>query len=363
RSAAAAVVARHESLRTRFAETDGVACQVVGEMADFGWTTSDLAGLEEKDRQEALQRMLATGTGTPFDLVNGPLLRLGLIRLADEEHVLQVAMHHIVSDAWSMPILMKEFAAFYNGARRGEAVELPALAIQYGDYALWQRAWLDEEVVAGQVAYWRGRLGAEHPVLQLPVDRPRTGGRDTAGGLVELAVPADLSKKLGHLSQAHGATLFMTLLSAFQLLLYRYSGQSQIRVGVPVAGRNRLETQDLIGFFVNTLVLRGDLAGSMTVAELIEQARIRTLEAQVHQDLPFARLVEELQPVRDLSSSPLFQVMFNMEQAGMGATAVDLDGLAVLPQAGAVGAAQYDLVLNAGETADGLTLGFAYARD
>ncbi|MGK6317860.1 condensation domain-containing protein, partial [Neorhizobium sp. DT-125] len=243
RSAAAAVVARHESLRTRFAETDGVAHQLVAETPDFGWTLEDLQGLVAAAREDALERMLAAGAAMPFDLVNGPLLRLRLIQLGEHEHVLQVAMHHIVSDAWSMPILMKEFAAFYNGARKGEAIELAPLAIQYGDYALWQRTWLDEDAVAGQLAYWRARLGQQHPVLQLPVDRPRKGGRDTSGGLVELAVPADLAESLRRLSQAHGATLFMTLLSAFQLLLYRYSGQSDIRIGVPVAGRNRLETQ------------------------------------------------------------------------------------------------------------------------
>ncbi|MEK6426006.1 MAG: amino acid adenylation domain-containing protein, partial [Burkholderia gladioli] len=351
RAAIAHVVARHDVLHTRFEEHEGVAWQVVGEAA-YGWDAQDLTTVEPAARDEALLAMLRELSLQPFDLERGPALRVTLIRCADCSHVLHFAMHHIVSDAWSFDILQREFAQAYSAVCRNAPLPADALSIQYGDYALWQREQLDERAIDAQLAYWRDRLGTEHPVLELPVARKRTGLRSAEGGRVSMRLPAVLSAALRALSQRRGATLFMTLLAAYDVLLARYSNQQDIRIGVPTAGRDRLETEGLIGFFVNTLVIRSELAGIADFGGLLEQVKARVIEAQAHQDLPFARLVEALQPARSLSHSPLFQTMFNYLDAS--GEAVTLPGLSVSGVSNGVETSRFDLVLN---VADGEAIG------
>ncbi|MEK6419069.1 MAG: condensation domain-containing protein, partial [Burkholderia gladioli] len=344
--------ARHPSLRKRFEEQDGVAYQVVGGTS-HGWATHDLSSEPAgQPREAALRALLRTLSLQPFDLMAGPLLRVALIRCDDSSHVLHFSMHHIVSDAWSLDILTQEFATAYAAFCRGAEPELAPLGIQYGDYALWQREWLDEQAVESQLAYWRDRLGTDHPVLELPMARKRTGLRGTEGGRVSMQLSAALSSALRTLSQRHGATLFMTLLAAYDVLLARYSNQQDIRVGVPTAGRDRLETEGLIGFFVNTLVIRSELAGVRDFGGLLAQVNERVLEAQAHQDLPFARLVDALQPARSLSTSPLFQAMFNYAGAERGEA--KLPGLTIRGAAGEMETSRFDLVLN---VADGEAIG------
>ncbi|TWS93048.1 condensation domain-containing protein, partial [Reyranella sp. CPCC 100927] len=356
------VVSRHEVLRTRFEEVDGVAWQVVQASGAYGWSQLDLSDQPPAERDANLSAHVATMSGQAFDLEAGPLLQVGLVRLGPSEHALAVAMHHIVSDGWSIPVLLQEVAALYAAARDGRETNLPPLAIQYGDFAHWQREWRTETSLEPHLSYWRDRLGTEHPELALPVDRPRRATRSDAGGRVERSVSPAVTSGLRQLGRDHGATLFMTLLSAFGILLYRYSGQSDVRVGVPVAGRDRLETERLIGFFVNTLVLRTELSGLQSISALLEQVRERVLEAQAHQEMPFARLVEALQAERSLSRTPLFQVMFNLQQAETTGH-LSLPGLKMERLEGAPQAVQFDLTLNVTELPDGLRAAFDYARD
>ncbi|TWS93706.1 non-ribosomal peptide synthetase, partial [Reyranella sp. CPCC 100927] len=356
------VVARHDVLRTRFEENDGVAWQVVEAQAAYDWSEADFSADPVEERDARLDSDLRHASAAPFDLEKGPLLRARLVRLSAQEHVLLVAMHHIVSDGWSISVLLKEFVSLYLAERTGQTAALPMLPIQYGDYARWQREWLDETMISEQLAYWRRRLGTEHPVLALPVDRQRMMSRSEVGGRVVREMPADLLEDLQRLARAHGTTLFAVLLAAFGMMLHRYSGQGDVRIGVPVAGRSRLETEGLIGFFVNTVVLRTDLSGDMPVASVLDQVRDRVLEAQAHQEVPFARVVDALQPDRSLSHTPLFQVMFNLQQA-YERGAPSLPGLAVASVERGPSTVQFDLTLNVTERTDGLRIAFDYARD
>jgi hypothetical protein len=247
----------------------------------------------------------------PFDLEHGPLLRVQLLKLDAQEHVLLLTLHHIVSDGWSMNVLIDEFIRFYDAHDRNEAPQLPALPIQYSDYALWQRRWLEAGEQARQLEYWQARLGDEHPVLELPTDRPRPAMPSYRGTRHTFAIDPDLAAQLRSCAQTHNVTLFMLLLGAFNVLLHRYTGQGDIRVGVPIANRNRTEVEGLIGFFVNTQVLRTELTGQTRVSELLRAIKEHALGAQAHQDLPFERLVEALNVERSLSHTPLFQVMYN----------------------------------------------------
>ncbi len=351
------LVERHESLRTRFGESDGIAWQEIEADPRYGWIEHDLRSAPAS----ALDACLRDCAAAPFDLEQGPLLRLVLARQAADVHVLGLTMHHIVSDGWSASVLVRELVALYDAARHGGAAALPALPIQYADYALWQRQRLDSGVYAAQLDYWRGRLGDEHPVLELPADRVRTGARSAAGGRVMRQLPAEVTARLKQLSQAQGATLFMTLLAAYDVLLYRYSGQADLRVGVPVANRDRLETEGLIGFLVNTLVIRTELSGAHSFKTLLAQVRSRMIEAHDNQDIPFEKLVAELQPERDVRHTPLFQTLFNLQHddlsepddTGMMVSAVELEGSTT----------QFDLILDVAEEADALRLSFRYARD
>ena len=281
----------------------------------LGWELEeeDLLGLGASQADMVSQR-IEQEASRPFDLSRGPLFRARLLRLGPEEHVVLVTMHHIVSDAWSMGILIREVSTLYEAFCRGEPSPLPEPPIQYADYAVWQREYLQGQVLEAQLTYWRQRL-AGLPALELPTDRPRPLVSSERGGeLSRLVEPAVLEAARG-LSRDVGATLYMTLLAVFQVLLHRYSGQDDLAVGTPIAGRTRVELEALIGFFVNTLVLRTDLSGDPSFRVLLGRVRHTAIEAYSHQELPFEKLVEELHPDRQASRTPLFQVMFVLQNA------------------------------------------------
>ncbi|MFJ6574296.1 amino acid adenylation domain-containing protein [Streptomyces sp. NPDC091292] len=308
-SALGAVVRRHEVLRTRLVVgADGVAHQVIDEPALFVLPLADVSG---QDDPVAVARKLVTAeVMAPFDLAKGPLLRATLIRLSADEHVLALAVHHVAFDEWSVRILREELSALYEAFRAGEPDPLPPLAVQYADFAVWQRQWLDGDVLDSHMTYWRDQLAAL-PALELPTDRMRPPVRSTDGAAIEFTVPARTADALRALSRKNGVTMSMTLLAAFDVLLGWYAGSDDVVVGTPVANRNRAETEDLIGFFVNTLVLRTDLSGDPTFTELLGRVRKVALAAYAHQDLPFEQLVDDLVTERDRSRTPLFQVFFN----------------------------------------------------
>ncbi|MFB7355012.1 amino acid adenylation domain-containing protein [Streptomyces gardneri] len=308
------LVARHEVLRTRFVTgADDEPVQVVGEPWQVRGELIDLRHIADDAERETLARVtLDSKACRPFDLTSGRLLRVTVLRLADERHLLMVAIHHIVADGWSVAVLTDELREFYTAALSGRAAELAELPIQYGDFALWQHQWLTPEREERQLGYWRENLAGIEP-LELPTDRPRPLHRSGAGDAVTFRVGADVAKGLQDIASAQGASLFMAGLAAFQVLLSRWSRQDDIAVGTPIAGRNRAEVEDLVGFFVNTLVMRSDLTANPSFTDLLGQVRETALGAYAHQDLPFERIVEELAPERDLSRNALFQVMFALQ--------------------------------------------------
>jgi len=352
-------VSRHESLRTTFLVVEGEPVQFIAPHSELKLAYVDLSATEERER-EARLRATAEAQG-PFDLSRGPLIRATLLRLSELEHVLLFTMHHIVSDGWSLGILRREVAALYEAYAQGRPAALPELSIQYADFAVWQREWLQGAVLEEQLSYWRGQLGGGSPVLELPLDRARPAVQSLRGARQSLLLSETLTRALEALSRREGVTLFMTLLAGFQTLLYRYSGQEDIAVGTPIANRNRAETEELIGFFVNTLVLRCDLSGNPSVRELLQRVREVALGGYAHQDVPFEKLVEELQPERNLSHSPLFQVMFGLQNAAAGA--LELEGLSLSPLEIESGVTKFDLVLNLQETEQGLQGSLEYSTD
>ena len=358
---------KHESLRKRFVEEDGLAWQRVGDV-EYGWVEHDMSTEMPETRERELGSRLVALSREPFDLRQGPVLRVALFRLGPDEHVLHFCIHHIVSDGWSMSLLNKAFVQAYAAAlhRRGQAVSLEAqpsvtpLQIQYGDYARWQREWLDEGFLTQQLEYWTGRLGHEHPVLELPYTRRRTGLRSAEGGGVATTLDPRAAARLKQIARNNDTTLFVVLLAAYMVLLARYSGQQDIRVGIPVSGRDRLETEPIIGFFVNTLVIRGEFQGLVRFEDFLMQVRSRVLEAHANQNLPFAQLVEALQPPRSFGHTPLFQTMFNYGVADRGELA--LPGLTVSNLDIDLDSSRFDLVLQAFD-ASVLSLGFNYSTD
>jgi amino acid adenylation domain-containing protein len=355
------VVARHEALRTTFAAPDGQPVQVVGPPRPVALAVVDLTTQPAAEREAACQRCLAAEIRRPFDLTRDLLLRALLVRLGAAEHVLLVAKHHIASDGWSTGVLWRELGLLYAAAAAGRPPALPALPIQYADYAVWQRQWLQGDVLAAQLAYWRARLAGAPASLELPTDRPRPAAQTIRGGHRTRTLPPALRAALEALGRQAGATLFMTLLAAFQTLLARYTGQEEIVVGSPIAGRTRVETEGLIGFFVNTLVLRTDLAGNPPFRELLGRVREGCLGAYAHQELPFEKLVEELQPARSLSQSPLFQVMFILQNAPR--TPLALPGLTLTPFRIESGTAKFELSLAVTATEAGLETAAEYNAD
>ncbi|HET8890742.1 MAG TPA: non-ribosomal peptide synthase/polyketide synthase, partial [Candidatus Angelobacter sp.] len=355
------IVRRHEVLRTRFEPVDGEPRQVIAPASDVYIARliekHDLSAFSADDQRAEVQRQVREEAALPFDLANGPLLRAKLFRLSSTEHVLLVTMHHIVSDGWSMGVLIREFAALYQAYEAGQTPSLPEMTFQYADYAMWQREWLQGAVLDEQLAYWKKQL-EDVPVLELPADYPRTIAESEQGARLNLVLPAELTQKLRELSQREGATLFMTMLASFQLLLSRYTGQSDVAVGTPIAGRRWAETEDLIGFFVNTLVLRTQVSGDQSFREVLAQVREKTLEAYAHQDVPFEKLVEELHPERDLARTPLFQVMFVLQNAPQ--TELQIPGLTLSSMNIESNGAKFDLMLMTGEEHGRLHTGLSY---
>ncbi|MFJ4260797.1 amino acid adenylation domain-containing protein, partial [Pseudomonas monteilii] len=354
-----ALIARHETLRTTFAHADGQAVQVIHASLPLAMSVQSLAA-DGEDLNLLIRQQVEAETGLPFDLENGPLLRVKLLQLAGDDHVLVLTLHHIVSDGWSMPLMVEELVRVYEGQCQGVAVQLPVLPIQYADYAIWQRQWMEAGEQARQLAYWTAQLGGDQPVLELPTDRPRPAVQSHAGASVAIALDPELAEGLKGLAKAQGVTLFMLLLASFQTLLHRYSGQGDIRVGVPIANRNRVETERLIGFFVNTQVLKAEVDGRMPFVDLLGQVQQTALAAQAHQDLPFEQLVEALHPERSLSYSPLFQVMFNHQTQGSGGRH-NLPGLTLEGLSWAQNNAQFDLTLETVEHAQGIGAALNYA--
>lgn len=351
-----ALVARHEALRTVFAEEDGQALQRILPSQVFNLQRLDLSAASSQDvlaqrEAEAMQ---------PFDLQQGPLLRVTLVRLDSEDHQLWVTLHHIIADGWSMNILIDEFSRLYAAHCQGQQARLPALSLGYADYGSWQRQWLAEGESARQLAYWKERLGEQHAVLDLATDHPRANCQSNAAARLNVRLQPTLAEALRSLARDHDATLFMVLLAGFQSLLHRYSGQTDIRVGVPNANRPRLETQGLVGFFINTQVLRAELDSRLPFNQLLAQVRERSLEAQAHQDLPFEQLLEAFPQAREQG---LFQVMFNHQQRDLSALR-RLPGLLADELPWHSREAKFDLQLHSEEDHQGrLSLSFDYADE
>ncbi|ASS75345.1 hypothetical protein CIG75_10310 [Tumebacillus algifaecis] len=354
------IISRHEVLRTTFAEQDGELQQIIKQYHPQPLLNTDLRNWPDEAREAELQRLVQEHGGRPFDLGADSLIRLQLVQMADDQHVLLLNMHHIISDGWSMGVFTEELCKLYTAQIRGEKSPLSELPLQYADYAAWQRDWLQGEVLARQVSYWKEQLSAL-PVLELPTDRPRPAVQTYNGANETFALTRELSEALLMLSKRHNVTLFMTLLCAFQTLLARYSGQDDIPVGTPIAGRNRQETEGLIGFFVNTLVLRTDLSGNPTFAELLARVRERTLDAYAHQEVPFEKLVQELQPERDRSRSPLFQVMFLLQNTPQAT--VNLPDLSLSNFEFDRPVSKFDLSLGLSEAEDGIIGTLTYNTD
>ncbi len=355
------LVRRHESLRTSFSVVDGQPVQVITPSLTITLPIVDLSSIPDAERESAALRLATEEARRPFDLSRGPLLRVTLLRLAEREHCLLLTLHHIVSDGWSLGVLFRELSALYEGFSTGKPSPLVELPLQYSDFAVWQRQWLAGEVLERQLAYWKNQLADVSNVLDLPTDRPRPPVQTYRGTRQNLELSQDLTIKLKALSLREGVTLYVTLLAAFQTLLYRYTQRDDILVGSPIAGRNRIEIEGLIGFFVNTLVLRTDLSGDPSFRELLGRVREVALDAYAHQDLPFEKLVEELHPQRNLSHSPLFQVMFAFQNVPM--TELSLTGLTVNSLNADRDTATFDLSLLMFEEAKSLNGTIEYNTD
>ena len=354
-------VRRHEALRTTFGTVDGKPVQVIHPTLNFALPVTDLRELPPAKREAEVQKLIAAAALQHFNLAKGPLLRATLLHLDSEEYILLLTLHHIVFDGWSIGVLLRELAALYEAFSTGKPSPLAELPIQYADFAVWQREWLGGDRARIDLAYWKQQLEGAPPLLELPTDRPRPSVQTYRGAKHSFLLSKALTEALNSLSRKENVTLFMTLLAAFKTLLYRYTGQADIVVGAPIANRNHAEIQGLIGFFVNTLVLRTDLSDTPTFRELLARIREVTLEAYAHQDLPLEQLMEELQPQRDLSYNPLFQVSFVLQNAplpiqhlpGMTLTVLEVDNQT----------SKFDLTVNLEEKPDGISANFEYSTD
>ncbi|MEH1989362.1 amino acid adenylation domain-containing protein [Nostoc sp.] len=359
------IIRRHEVLRTSFTVVDGQPVQVINQAPPLILAVEDLRSLPEEEHLQEAQRLATEFAQQPFDLSAQSLLRAKILQLSEKNYHLIITLHHIIADGWSIGILIKEIAVLYETLSTGELPALPELPIQYRDFVNWQRKWLDFERIQSLLTYWKQKLQGELPILNLPTDRPRrsfASDRQTfKGAQGKLVLSQTLTKKLKNLSRNSGVTLFMTLLTAFKTLLYRYTGQTDIVVGSPIASRNRAEVESLIGFFVNVLVLRTDLSGDLSFQELLAQVKSTALEAYIHQDLPFEKLVEEIQPNRDLSYNPLFQVMFVLQNVPISNPR--LSDVSVTCQEGYNGTSKFDLTLFMEDEEQGLVATCEYNTD
>ncbi|HYR10458.1 MAG TPA: condensation domain-containing protein, partial [Longimicrobium sp.] len=355
------VVRRHEALRTVFADRDGEAVQVIVPFTGFALPVDDLSGLDADARGAEVVRRAARHARHRFDLAAGPLFAARLLRLGAREHVLLLCVHHAVSDGWSLGVLFRELSALYEAFRRGAPSPLAELAVQYADYAVWQRTHLRGEVLERQMAWWKARLAGAPALLELPTDRPRPVIQSYRGALEPLRLDRTLVDRLHALARAEGATLYMVLLGAFQALLSRWSGSGDVVVGSPIAGRTRAETEGLIGFFINTLALRTHLSGDPSFRGLLRRVREATLGAYEHQELPFEKLVAELQPERSLSHPPVFQASFVLQTHDDGIAA--LAGLEARIVPVPAETSRLDLSLDVTESDAGVTGGLIYSTD
>lgn len=355
------IIARHEILRTNFIVNNGQPIQIIAPTVNLVLPVVELQQLPEIEREVKSQQLAEQEAAYSFNLSNEPLLRVKLLKLGESENILLLTMHHIIADGWSMGVLVQELAALYDAKCNNLPLQLPQLPIQYADVAIWQREWLQGEVQASQLSYWKQQLDGIPALLKLPTDRVRPTIQTFRGANQTLALSQELSKALISLSQRQGVTLFMTLLAAFQILLYHYTSQEDILVGSPIANRNRSETEGLIGCFANTLVLRSRLSDNLTLEELMRQVREVTLGAYAHQDLPFEKVVAELQPERNLSHMPLFQVWFVLQNNPM--PPLELSGLTLDLEEINSKTVRYDLKLDLSETQEGIKGIFEYKTD
>ncbi|HEY6804790.1 MAG TPA: amino acid adenylation domain-containing protein [Pyrinomonadaceae bacterium] len=355
------VVQRHEVLRTRFSFRAELPIQIVTDDHNFQMWIADVSELPEAQRETEMRRLVQVEIQRPFDLAQGSLIRTGLIRLTETDHTFVVTMHHIISDGWSLGVLVREIASQYESEITNRPAALESLPVQYSDYALWQREWLRGEALDSQLAYWREQLEGAPTVLELPTDKMRPAVQTFAGAYESVLLPPALADSLNRFSDEEGVTLFMTLLAAFQTLLWRYTGQKQFLIGTPVANRKHEEIENLIGFFVNTLVLRANISASETCRELLARVREICLGAYAHQDLPLEMLVEELQPERDLSRSPLIQVLLVLQNAPL--PNLDLPELSLTPLDVDKGTAIFDLTLSIAEEQGSLKMSAEYNTD
>jgi amino acid adenylation domain-containing protein/non-ribosomal peptide synthase protein (TIGR01720 family) len=358
------IVRRHEALRTVFPAVEGSPVQVILPAEPFSLPVVDLSALPapaDDAREGASAALLRAEAARPFDLARGPLLRALLVRLGETDHAVALTQHHIVSDGWSLGILGREIAALYPAFAAGRPSPLPELPVQYPDFAAWQRSWLRGEVLAGEIAFWREELAGLPPLLELPTDRPRPAAQSHRGAARSFQLPAGLVRDAEALARRAGATLYMVLLAAFQALLARSSGQDDLAVGSPVAGRDRVESEGLIGFFVNTLALRGDLSDAPAFGELLGRVRETALAAWLHQEVPFEKVVEELAPERDLAHAPLFQAMLVLQNAP--AAPLEIPGLSLRPSSVRTAVAKLDLTVILEASEGGLAGTLEYATD
>ncbi|MCU1267649.1 MAG: amino acid adenylation domain protein [Acidobacteria bacterium] len=356
-----AILARHAVLRGSFDLVEGQPVQIIVPRLEIDIPVIDLSTLDANEREAEVSRLAIADAERPFDLSKAPLLRVSLLRLAPREHVLFLTMHHIISDGWSIGILVQEMAAIYRAISAGEPAGLPELPIQYADFARWQREWLQGEVLDEHLGYWKQQLSGAPAVLDLPIARPRPAMQTMRGSHLKALLPAQLGSALSELSRREGVTLFMTLLAAFQTLLFRYSGQDDLVIGSPIAGRNRAELEGLIGFFVNSLPLRTSLAGNPRFRELLTRVKKTALGAYAHQDLPFEKIVEGVQPPRSLSYPPIFQVMFALQN--QPAATFSLPGLDITHLKREFDTAKFDLTLFVTEYEDELGCWLEYNTD
>ena len=354
-----ALVQRHEVLRTSFVAVDGQPMQVIAPALKLPLPLVDLSALPNAEREAEALRLANEQAQRPFDLTQGPLLRVLLLQLRAQEYLLVLTMHHIISDGWSLGVLYKELATLYTAFANGQPSPLPDLPIQYADYALWQHERVQGDLLADDLAYWKKQLAGAPALLDLPTDRPHAAVPASQGSVHFVTLPSNLTEALKALSRVEGVTLYMTLVAAFQILLYRYSGQDDIVLGAFTAGRTRMELEALVGFFVNTLVLRTDLSGNPTFRELLGRVRQVTLEAQAHQEVPFDSLVRELHPTRALGQNPLFQVMLVLQPPPPALPA----GWEPSKMVVETGAAKFDLALDLADRPEGLSCRFEYRTD
>src|SRR6266576_4205538 len=357
------IVHRHEALRTVFETVEGEARQVVLSNVHVQVPIIDLTHLPASQTEPEAIRIAGEEGKKPFDLTRGPLFRTLLVRLNKDQYLLVLAMHHIITDGWSISILFRELARSYEGFVDDKEPELPELPVQYAEYAQWQREYISSDAVAKQVEYWKNKLAGAQTILDLPVDHPRPNTHSWHGATEDLTLDSRVLAELKKFAQQEGATLFMASMAVFQALLWHYTGQENILVGSPTAARSQIEIENLVGFFVNTLVFRADFSGDMTFRDLVRQVRACALEAYAHQDVPFEKLVEELVPQRSMNTSPLFQVMFTFQN--IPKQVFEISGLKMKELEFETGIAKFDLAVEAFEDDedDGFHCRFEYNTD